>query len=122
MIFSVVFVWQFPHFMAIAWKYRDEYSAASLRMASVTEPTGRLSGWIAMAGAITLIPVGALLAFVGDFAPVYLVLATALGCWQLVVAWKFATRRDAAAAKMLLRASLVYLPLLLLCATLLPIM
>lgn len=121
-IFSVVFIWQFPHFMAIAWKYRDEYAAASLRMASVVEPTGRLSGAIALMGAFALIPVGASLAFVGEFVPLYLVLTTLLGLWQFSVAARFARSRDGLTARGLLRTSLVYLPLLMLCATLIPVM
>ncbi|MEM8679135.1 MAG: heme o synthase [Planctomycetota bacterium] len=121
-IFTVVFLWQFPHFMAIAWKYRDDYANASLRMASVVEPTGRLSGRIAIVAAAALLPVTASLAFVGSFTPLYLGLVTFLGVWQLSLAVRFARARTAHSARVLLRASLVYLPLLLLCITCIPIL
>jgi protoheme IX farnesyltransferase len=114
-LFLVVFLWQFPHFMAIAWMYRKQYGQAGMRMLSVVDPTGRRAGVQAVCGALALLPVSLL---PGVFTPglgasVYLVTAFVLGIIQLAFAVAFWSSMTDAAARRLLRVSLVYLPTLL---------
>jgi protoheme IX farnesyltransferase len=113
-LFLVVYLWQFPHFMAIAWIYRRQYAAAGFRMLSVIDPTGRRAGRQAVAAGLLLVPVS-LVPFTacplnGSLAPA----VVALGVAQALCAAAFLRRRDDVSARWLLRASLVYLPAVLL--------
>ena len=114
-LFLVLFLWQFPHFMAIAWIYRRQYGRAGLQMMTVIEPSGVLAGWYAVTAAALLIPVSWLPALLVPWSEsmVYLVAATALGAIQLRFAYRFLRRRDDRTARSLLRVTLLYLPLLL---------
>ena len=109
---GVLFLWQFPHFMAIAWLYRSEYAKAGHQMLTVVDPTGARPGAQAILGAVLLIPVSMIPATLPTSgSPVlYSLWAIALGGAQLAIATRFAIRRDDASARWLLRASLVYLP------------
>jgi len=110
-LFVIVFLWQFPHFMAIAWIYRREYGDAGMQMLTVVDPTGRRAGLQAFLAAAALVPVSLLptvVSFAGA-AP----FAAALGLAQLACALGFMIARSDASARLLLRASLVYLPALL---------
>ena len=117
-LFMIVFLWQFPHFMAIAWMYRKQYQQAEMQMLSVVDPTGRRAGVQAVAGALALLPVSLLpgLFTPGSGGSVYLVLAFLLGVMQLGFAISFCTRLSELAARRLLKASLVYLPTVLMLA------
>jgi len=112
-LFLIVFLWQFPHFMAIAWIYRRQYAAAGMRMLSVVDPSGLRPGAQAVLAALVLVPVSLLPAVAGFAGPIYFFWALALGVGQLGCAAAFLVRRDDASARVLLRASLVYLPALL---------
>jgi len=112
-LFLIVFLWQFPHFMAIAWIYRRQYAAAGMRMLPVVDPSGLRPGMQAVLAALALVPVSLLPAVAGFAGPIYFFWALALGVGQLVCAAAFLVRRDDASARILLRASLVYLPALL---------
>jgi protoheme IX farnesyltransferase len=112
-LFLVVFLWQFPHFMAIAWLYRRDYAAGGMKMLSVVDPSGRRAGAQAVTAALALAPVSLIPAML-LLEPTYFVGALALGVAQLLCAVRFSHRRDDASARWLLRASLVYLPALLL--------
>lgn len=109
-LFTIVFLWQFPHFMAIAWMYRDDYAAGGCQMLSVVDPTGRRVGLVAVVGALMLLPVSVLPAMVRLAGTGYFFAALALGLGQLAAAAWFARRLDERSARLLLRASLVYLP------------
>ena len=113
-LFLIVFLWQFPHFMAISWIYRAEYADAGLKMLSVVDPSGRRVGAQAMLSALVLLPISLLPAVVDRAGMIYFAWAVALGVGQLCCAAMFLVRLDERAARLLLRASLVYLPLLLL--------
>ena len=124
LLFAVLLVWQFPHFMAIAWLCRRQYQRAGYQMMTVSEPTGKRAGRHAVAGAAVL----ALLAFwpaaLAPHSPLawtLAVLAALLGAGQLRYAWAFWRRPDDASARRLLRASLVYLPAVLLLFALVPL-
>ncbi|MBI2824855.1 MAG: protoheme IX farnesyltransferase [Planctomycetia bacterium] len=120
-LFLIVFLWQFPHFMAIAWMYRADYAQAGLRMLSAVDPSGRRVGLQAVLGALVLLPVSLLPAVLHVAGGGYFAAALMLGLGQLACAAWFARRLDERSARMLLRASLVYLPLVLLLLTLGPL-
>jgi protoheme IX farnesyltransferase len=109
-LFLIVFIWQFPHFMAIAWIYRGQYAAAGLKMLSVVDPSGFRSGAQAMVAALALIPVSLVPCLSHPAAEVYFLFALALGIAQLACAVNFFCRLNEASARLLLLASLVYLP------------
>ena len=113
-LFMIVFLWQFPHFMAISWLYRRQYARAGLQMLSVVDPTGRRAGAQAVVTALALIPVSLLPAVVDSAGPLYFAWALLLGSAQLACALWFMSRLDERSARVLLRASLIYLPSLLL--------
>jgi protoheme IX farnesyltransferase len=107
-LFAIVFLWQIPHFMAIAWLYRDDYRKAGFPMLSVIDSGGTRSGRLAVLFAAALIPV--------SLAPittaVSFVLVLALGLVQLGLAVRFAITRSDASARALFIGSITYLPLL----------
>ncbi len=113
-MFTIVFLWQFPHFMAIAWMYRKQYALAKLKMLPVVDPSGRRASVQAVLAAMMLLPVSFVPGlFVPGGASLYVAAAFVLGVGQLICAWVFFARRNESAARLLLRASLVYLPALL---------
>jgi protoheme IX farnesyltransferase len=111
-LFAIVFLWQIPHFMAIAWMYRDDYRSAGFPMLPVVEPDGLRTGQQAFLYAAALVPVSIGPSFVGLAGWVYLWLALALGAVLLVLAAQFARTRTDRSARTLFFASIIYLPLL----------
>jgi protoheme IX farnesyltransferase len=114
-LFLTLFLWQFPHFMAIAWLYRRDYALAGHKMLTVVEPTGRRAGRQAALAALALIPVSMVpvLTAPGLGTVMYLAAALTLGGGQLALATLFWRHTDDLRARLLLKASLVYLPTLL---------
>jgi protoheme IX farnesyltransferase len=118
----VLFLWQFPHFMAIAWLYREDYARAGHKMLTTVEPTGRLAGWQAVLAALVLVPVSVVpvLAAPSLGGVLFAAGAIMLGLAQLAFAAAFWHQASETTARLLLRASLVYLPTLLLTLMLAP--
>jgi protoheme IX farnesyltransferase len=112
-LFLILFVWQIPHFLAIAWIYRDDYARASLRMFPVADRKGRRTGWLMVAYCLALIPISVGPAILGKPGPIYLAGAVLLGVAFLYRAVQFTRASTAAHARHVLRASLIYLPALL---------
>lgn len=111
-LFLIMFLWQLPHFLAIAWRYRDEYAEAGLPMLPVVDETGALTGRQAALWAATLVPFSLLPVLLGMAGAVYAVGALVLGVWQTAMAVMFAFERSDANARRLFYASIIYLPLL----------
>jgi len=111
-LFTIVFLWQIPHFMAIAWLYRDDYGKAGFPMLSVIDPQGRRAGRQAVRYAAALVPVSLAPTFAGISGTVYFVSALVLGLALLVLAVRFAATRNDRAARALFLGSITYLPLL----------
>jgi protoheme IX farnesyltransferase len=111
-LFLIVFLWQIPHFMAIAWMYRDDYGAAGFPMLPVIDPEGRRAGRQAVGYAAALLPTSLVPAFVNLSGALYGAVAAVLGIALLVLSIRFAAARTNAAARQLFFASLVYLPLI----------
>lgn len=112
-LFGIVFFWQFPHAMAIAWRYRREFAAAGVKVATVTDPTGRTASIWAVAGAAAMLPVSLTPLCLSLAGVIYGGCATVLGVVFLGFAVFFAARRDDITARRLLWASLIYLPAML---------
>jgi protoheme IX farnesyltransferase len=121
-LFLIVFLWQFPHFLAIAWIYRDDYARAGYRMLPAVDPGGAITGRQAAGHALILVPAGLLPTVIGLAGSAYFAGALALGLFYLAFAARFWVDVSDATARRLLRASFLYLPaiLLLLLATPLP--
>jgi protoheme IX farnesyltransferase len=113
-LFGIVYLWQFPHFMAIAWIYRRQYATAGFRMLSVVDPSGRRAGRQALAAALLLIPVSLVPFTVHPLNWAMAPPVAALGAMQAVCAAVFLRRRDDRSARRLLLSSLIYLPAVLL--------
>jgi protoheme IX farnesyltransferase len=111
-LFAVLFAWQFPHFMAIAWLYREDYARAGMRMLPALPGCERLAGRAALTYGLALLPVSILPGVRGEAGIVYTVGALALGLVYLLASGKFAWRQDERSARSLLFVSLLYLPLL----------
>ena len=119
-LFAILFVWQFPHFMAIAWLYREDYGRAGIRMLPVVEPDGWSTVSEALVYAILMIPVSLVPVLLHTAGYIYGASALVLGIVYLVYTIRFAriTRAPEAPssrvyARELLKASVLYLPLLL---------
>jgi protoheme IX farnesyltransferase len=111
-LFLIVFLWQIPHFMAIAWLYRDDYGKAGFPLLPVIEPDGRRTGRQAVAYAAALVPASLIPAFVGLSGSVYAVVALVLGAALLWLAVRFALTRSDRSARWLFFSSITYLPLI----------
>jgi protoheme IX farnesyltransferase len=109
-LFLIVFLWQFPHFLAIAWIYRDDYTSAGYRMLPSVDLSGAITGRQAAGYALALIPAGLLPAVVGLAGPVYFAGALALGMVYFSCALRFWSTVSESSARRLLRASFLYLP------------
>ena len=111
-LFAMVFLWQIPHFMAIAWLYRDDYRRAGFPMLPVVEPDGRRTGRQALIYAAALLPASVAPSLVGVAGPAYLWVALPLGAVMLGLTARFAATRSEAAARAVFFGSITYLPLL----------
>ena len=112
-LFAIVFLWQLPHFFAIAWMYREDYSRAGFRMISSDDHSGERSASQSVFFCILLLVIAGLPAFLGIATFVYLAIELLLGGLFVAVAMRFLRMRTASAARLLFIASIVYLPLLL---------
>src|SRR5437762_5848087 len=111
-LFAILFLWQFPHFLAIAWMYREDYGRAGIRMLPVVEPDGRVTGQQIIAYATMLVPVSLLPAIIGISGRTYLFVALFLSLLFLASSIRAALSKSNQHARQLLLASVIYLPLL----------
>jgi len=112
-LFAIQFFWQLPHFLAIAWLYRDDYARAGFAMLPVLDPEGTRTGRQAVSYALGLLPVSLCPLLFGQAGMAYFVGALILGVGFLFCAIQFARRLSTGAARQLFLASILYLPLLL---------
>ena len=112
-LFLILWFWQMPHFLAIAWIYRDQYAAAGFKMLSTRDPDGWATGWQALIYAAALLAVSLLPGIVGMASPYYFFAALALGAAMMFLAADFLRTRNNGSARRLFFASIIYLPLLL---------
>ena len=111
-LFGIVFLWQLPHFLAIAWIYREDYARARLRMLPVLEPDGRSTARQAVVYSAALIPLAMAPTLLGMTGSVYFLGAFLLSGALLALAVRFAGDRSTTAARRLFYGSIIYLPVL----------
>jgi protoheme IX farnesyltransferase len=111
-LFAIVFLWQIPHFMAIAWMYREDYRSAGFPMLPVIEPDGRRAGRQALLFAAALLPVSLAPTFVGLSGWSYFWIAAALSTALFGLSVRFAVTRTDVSARWLFFGSITYLPLI----------
>jgi protoheme IX farnesyltransferase len=111
-LFAIVFVWQIPHFMAIAWLYRADFGRAGFPLLPVVQPDGRSTARQAVLFSLLLIPVSITPYFLGIAGPAFAVGAVAGGLGLLWIAISFALERTDDRARLLFLGSITYLPVL----------
>jgi protoheme IX farnesyltransferase len=118
-LFAILFVWQFPHFMAISWMYRTEYGKAGIKMLPVVQPDGWSTVIEALVYAVVMIPVSLAPWYLGMTGLTYAIIAAILGLFYLGYTIRFAgilrtkdETRSRMLARDLLKVSVIYLPLL----------
>ncbi|MBI3684634.1 MAG: protoheme IX farnesyltransferase [Acidobacteria bacterium] len=111
-LYAILFLWQFPHFYAIAWMYRDDYARAGIRMLPVVEPDGASTARQILLASLILIPVSLAPSYLEMTGRWYTIGAVVLGCLFLYAGWRVARERTALRARGVLLASVIYLPIL----------
>jgi len=110
---GILFMWQVPHFLALAWMYREDYARGGFRMLPAVDRPGALTARLAFIYTLALLPITASLALSGVSGTFFLVASQVLGFGFAVLGWQFLRLRGDRAAKRLFLASIMYLPLLL---------
>jgi protoheme IX farnesyltransferase len=113
-LFLILFIWQHPHFYAIAWMMREDYKRGGFKMLPVVEPNGERMFRHILWYSQMLIPVSLIPAVIGLSGAIYFTGALITGILLMLVSRKFALSRSAPDARRLLRATVLYLPILLL--------
>jgi protoheme IX farnesyltransferase len=111
LLFGIMFFWQIPHSLAIAWMYRTDYERAGLKLLPVIHPDGRSTGHQIVSNCLALLAVGLVPTLIGIAGPSYFIAALALGSAFLWCGVSFAILRSTVAARRLLLASYLYIPL-----------
>ncbi len=109
----LVFVWQIPHFLALAWLYRKDYERGGFAMLPVVDPSGRLTARVVVLMTLVLLPLGVAAALSGLAGWLYTFGSVALGLWMLRLGLRLHAQRSDSNARRVFVASLVYLPALL---------
>lgn len=119
LLFTILFLWQFPHFYSIAWLYREDYERANIKMLPVVFADGRATGREIILYSLALIPVSMMPAAIGMSGRIYLFGSLLLGLALLYFGWRLASKKlpanaalSKAPARQLLQATVTYLPLL----------
>jgi protoheme IX farnesyltransferase len=112
-LFLILFVWQFPHFDAIAWMYRDDYARGGIRMLPVIEPDGEFTARRILLYSFLLIPISLTPFFLGMTGALYTAAAIAAGLGVLYFGARLGRERTLPRARALLLATVFYLPALL---------
>jgi protoheme IX farnesyltransferase len=113
LLFALLFLWQMPHFLALAWLYREDYARGGFRMISTEDPSGRLTGFLVVIYSLALLPLAFALPLAGMAGPLFSAGFLALGGMLLVLGLGLRRRRDARSARRLFLASVIQLPLIL---------
>ena len=118
-LFSILFLWQFPHFFAIAWIYREDYARGAIRMLPVVEPDGSSTSWRILLYSVALVPMSLIPFFLGMSGKVYLsgaiifgVIFLYFGARLVILNLPVSNARSRLCARQLFRCSIAYLPLL----------
>ena len=109
-IFAILFLWQLPHFLSLAWMYRDDYKRGGFVMLPVVEPDGQSTALHALGATLALLVAGVVPAALGATGWLYLVGMGVLGTWFTLPAFSFYNEPTPERARRLLLASIVYVP------------
>jgi protoheme IX farnesyltransferase len=112
-LFWILFLWQIPHFLALAWIYREDYQRGGFRMLTLTDPDGHRTGRQSFIYALALVPVSMLPTLAGITGPFYFAAAFGLGAMLVVMSARLMLKRSLIDARRLFLASVIYLPILL---------
>lgn len=112
-LFAILFIWQLPHFLAIAWLYREDYARGGFPMLPVIDPEGHSVGRQVLTNCLALLPVSLLPTLVGMAGSTYFFGALGLSLLFFISGLGVTTKRTNLSAQRLMRASLLYLPFLL---------
>jgi heme O synthase-like polyprenyltransferase len=112
-LFGILFVWQMPHFLSLAWLYRTDYDRGGFVMLPAVDRSGAITARLATLYAGSLLPVTAALAWAGVSGTTFLVISQVLGVIFAGLGWQFLRSRNDRTARRLFLASIAYLPLLL---------
>ena len=110
---AILFTWQLPHFLALAWMYRDDYRRGGFRMLPVLDTTGELTGRVCVIASLALCPLALAMTMIGIEGMLFGIVGCGLGLWMTYRSVKLWRSRNTQAAKQLFLASITYLPLLL---------
>lgn len=111
-LFAFLFLWQFPHFLAIAWMYKDQYAKAGIKMLPVVEKDGKITVQQILLFTIMLLPISLAPFFLGISGMIYLVGAILLGIWFLITSIQMVRAKNVEKARKLLLVSVLYLPII----------
>lgn len=111
-LFALLFFWQFPHFLAIAWMYKEQYAKAGIKMLPVVEEDGKITAQQIVIFTILLLPISLAPFFLGISGLIYLIGASILGIWFLVTSIQTARAKSLPKARKLLLVSVLYLPVI----------
>jgi protoheme IX farnesyltransferase len=112
-LFGLLFLWQLPHFLAIAWMYRADYERGGFKLLTGVDPDGRRTGQQALLWCAALVPVSLMPSGLGLTGVAYFIGALAAGLLYLAASYRFARERNTATARRLLLVSVFYLPVVL---------
>jgi heme o synthase len=110
-LYTIVFLWQFPHFMSIAWMYREDYARAGYLVLPSDARRDCFVIWQSLGVSLVLVPISLIPSLTGEAGLVYSLVIFLLGLIFVYYSWSFAFRRSNVAARHLLTASIIYLPL-----------
>lgn len=110
---GILFAWQIPHFLALAWLYRDDYARGGFRMLPAVDAEGRMTGRLAVLYAAALLPITAALSAAGVAGGAFLVASQVFGLAFVALGWVFLRDRSQQSARRLFLASILYLPVVL---------
>lgn len=111
---GILFIWQIPHFLALAWMYREDYGRGGFIMLPAIDATGELTARVSVMTSLCLIPLALFMTYVGTTGLLFAIAGTILGGFMTMISFSFWRNRDDASARWLFFASIIYLPILLL--------
>lgn len=111
-LFAFLFLWQFPHFFAIAWLYKEQYAKAGIVMLPVIDQSGRITARQIVLFSVMMVPISLAPFFLGFAGWIFLTAATILGIWFLVESVRTARAKTPEMARRLLLVSVLYLPII----------
>jgi protoheme IX farnesyltransferase len=111
---GILFIWQIPHFLALAWMYREDYERGGFIMLPAIDATGELTARVSVMSSMCLIPLALFMTLAGTTGFLFAIAGTILGGFLTMKSIQFWRKRDNATARRLFLASIIYLPILLL--------